>query len=500
MTDQPSVAGRAVRGAAYYTIASYAMQGIGLLTTPVLARLLTPVRFGAFGLALTLVMFFARVKLWGLNYFIIADPDPDDLQISTQFWLSTLFSTLVLVLIIAAQPILRLIYDQQVLLMTIIIAAFAILEQEGLASTPENMLTHQLKYGSISLLQTLSTLLGVLTSLGFAFWGSKDWALVNGYAVKTTSYCLGVWVLAPRRPRLIFSFERARDLLKQGRHMLVGGLGSFLAFLYDDFAVGTFINKTVLGLYRKAYDLSLVPMSTVGGVLGVASATYSRAAQDRQALSEAVSFVYEAVALIALPASIGLALIAPEFVPLYLGEEWIEAVPMVRILLLYSLFRPLADSTGGLAAVLDRVKVVQRAGIVMSVVMLVSSTALTLLWGANGAAVSAGLTIVMGFYIYWRGLVKPFVDIDYKNVFGPPIAGALLGALLVWVAMQWWQPVERVPLMLYKGGIFSITYALTLLAISRDKLLARLRRLWKAVFGPRSQPADPDSPELSSEA
>lgn len=491
--NQSNVANRAVRSATYYTIAGYAMQVIGLLTTPILTRLLTPEQFGAYGLALTLVMFFARIKLWGLNSFIIADPDPDDLQISTQFWLSNFFSVGVLILMIIAQPILRLVYDSQVLMMTLIIAAFAILEQEGAASTPENMLARELRYGSISILQTLSTLLGILASLGFAFWGSKDWALVSGYAVKATSYCIGVWILAPRRPRLMFSFERARTLLEQGRHMLVGALGSFLAFLYDDFAVGTFINKTTLGLYRKSYDLSLVPMSTVGGILGVTEATYSRTAHDRKALSEAVSFVYEAVALIALPASIGLALIAPEFVPLYLGEEWIGAVPMVRILLLYSLFRPLSDSTGGLAAVLDRVKVVRKFGIVMSVVMLVSCTLLTLLWGANGAALSAGLTILIGFYILWRGLVKPFVDIDYRGIFGPPIAGALLGSLLAWLAMQWRQPVGRIPLMLYKGGIFSIIYALTLLALSRDKLFARLNRLWTAVFGARSQPTSPES-------
>jgi hypothetical protein len=85
-------------------------------------------------------------------------------------------------------------------------------------------------------------------------------------------------------------------------------------------------------------------------------------------------------------------------------------------------------------------------------------------------------------------------------VFGPPIAGVLLGILLVWIAMQWWLPVERIPLMLYKGGIFSVTYVLMLLALSRDKLFARLHRLWTAVSGPRSQPATPSDPEPASEA
>jgi PST family polysaccharide transporter len=276
------------------------------------------------------------------------------------------------------------------------------------------MLIKELRYGTLSTLLIVSTLVNIGATIVFALLGWGPYALLAGYTVKSLIYCGGVWVYTPRRPRLIFSMERARGLLRKGRHLLWGGIGSFLAFKYDDLAVGTLTNRAILGNYGKAYDLSLVPMSLVGGVLGIASATYAQVKDNRAALSEAVSFMLDAVALIVLPASVGLALIAREFIILYAGgDQWLDSVPMLQLLLLYSMVRPLNDAVGSLAPTLGRVEVMRWYGIIQSVVMVITCTALTLLWGAHGAAISAGITVVVGFAIFAVTLLRPAVDIDY---------------------------------------------------------------------------------------
>ena len=490
-----SVAGRAVRSAFYLTLAGYAMQVIGFVTGVVLARRIEPDQFGIFGLALSLMLIFARVKLWGFNRIILAETDPDDLKVSTQFWMSTAFSLLVFLLLLAARPLLRLIYSSDVVLVATLIAALSVFENEGLASTPETMLARDLRYGLLSLITVLSTFVGQMTSVALALGGLVTfWALFAGYAAKTLSYFVGVWAFAPRRPRLMFSLEEARGMLRQGRFMFWGGVGTFLAFQYDDIAVGTIVGTESLGYYRRAYDLSLVPMSIIGGVLGVTAATYAKVKENREALSETVSFILDAVALIALPASVGLALVAPEFVALVYGEKWLPAVPMLRILLLYSMVRPLNDSIGALAPTLGRFDVDMRFGIVESVVMLVSCTALTLLWGANGAALSAGLTVVVGFYIFYRSLLRPYVDVNYRAIFVPPLLALALGTGVALLAMKVYAPPELWGTLFYKGAIFSGVYGAALLALGRQNLISRLRRLYSVTLGagrqPQTGPAD----------
>jgi O-antigen/teichoic acid export membrane protein len=490
---QLSIAGRAVRSALYLSLSSYAMQVIGFLTGVVLARKLAPEEFGIFGLAMALMLLFARVKLWGFNALILAETDPDDLQISTQFWLSTLLSASVLVLMVIARPVLGLVYHHtdrapDIILGAILIAALSIFENEGIASTPETMLARELRYDLVSLTKIVSTLLGQLTSIALVYADVLTyWALIWGFAAKTISYCAGVWLFTPRRPGFMFSFERARALLRQGGFMFWGGVGSFLAFQYDDIAVGTFVNTATLGQYRRAYDLSLAPMSILGGALGVTAATYARVKDNRAALSEAVRFILDGVALIVLPAAVGLALIAPEFVALVYTEKWLPSVPMLRVLLLYSIVRPLNDSIGSLAPTLGRLKVQMRFGIVQSAMMLVFGTLFTLLWGANGAALSAGLTVVVGFYLLEHGLLRDTVEINYTQIFLAPALAVALAAGSVFLALRLFTPPERLALMLYKGSIFSLTYGLVMIIVARDKLFGLAARLYQATFGTGQQ-------------
>jgi O-antigen/teichoic acid export membrane protein len=283
----------------------------------------------------------------------------------------------------------------------------------------------------------------------------------------------------------MFSSDRARGLLSEGRHMLWGGIGTFLAFKYDDLAVGTLTTTSTLGHYQRAYDLSLIPMSVVGGVMSIAGATYAQVKTDRAALSEAVSFVLDAIALIVLPASVGLVLIAPEAVPLVYGKKWEAAVPMLQLLLLYSMVRPLNDSLGALAPTLNRVHVIARYGIIQSAVMVIACSLLTWIWGAYGAAISAGLTVVVGFVVLYYYLLRGTVDIDYLATFGPPVTASVLGAAAAVAGFLMWTPASLPVTILYKGAIFSLVFGLCLMLLGRQSLLRRMRRLRSALTSGR---------------
>lgn len=478
-----------MRGAFFYSIAGYLQMAMGFVSTLFLSRLLDDTDFGLFGFGLTLMLLFSRVRLWGLNALIVAADEPTDREISTQFWISVTLSLAVLLLIAAAAPLLLLINDRvnlnlepDVLTFALWCAFFALFENEGLASTPESMLARELKYNIISLVATVSIFLSLTLSVVLAFLGFGAEALLWGYGLKAVSYCVGVWAYAPRRPKLMFSWGDAKGLLGEGRFLLIGGLGSFLAFQYDDLAVGGITDRGTLGSYRLAYNISLVPMAIIGGVLGVANATYARVKHDRKALSDAVGSILSAVALVGLPASAGLALIAPEFVILYLTEEHVAAISMVQILLLYSLFRPLNDSIGGLATVMDRNRVQTTFGIVQSVSMLVLGTTLTIFFGANGAALAAGLTVVFGFILlYWK-LLRVYVDINYGAIFGPALLAVTLASVSTLLVAGYWKPEFLVFSLLYKAVIFSVVYLLTLYLTDRVRLLAMVQQIRTSLF------------------
>jgi len=486
-----TVAQRAVRSAFYNAAAGYGTQVLGLVATAVLGRLLGPGPFGVFGLALTIVLFFARVRLWGFNQVLISMEAPDDEAISTQFWLSIAFSTLMAGLVIAALPLLNLLYDRDVLLLAVIVGVLSIFEAEGVASTPENLLIRDLRFSRIAASRLISTALGHAAAIGVALLGGLRWALVVGFAVTTLSYCAGVWITAPRRPRFLFSQEKARLFLKQGSFLWWGGIGTYLAYQYDDIAVGTLAGTVQLGLYRKAYDLSLVPMSLIGGVMSVTLPTYAQVRDERAALSRAVSFVLDAIALITLPSALGLALLAREAILILLGTAWLGAIPILQILVIYALFRPLNDSVGGLAMALGKPKVQMWYGVMQSVAMLTVCTVLTLLWGANGAAISAGVVVIAGFALFYATLLRPHVDVDYAGIFGVPVLGMILaGAALVGAGALLPESTKPLPAFLLKGLAFGLVYLGVLWLLRRQDLIEKARFFYRQLFpGRDSQPA-----------
>ena len=66
------------------------------------------------------------------------------------------------------------------------------------------------------------------------------------------------------------------------------------------------------------------------GLQGIVVPVFARVQHDREALLRGLLRAYRLIAFIAFPAFGGLALIAPELVPLLLGAKWIEAVPVVQ--------------------------------------------------------------------------------------------------------------------------------------------------------------------------
>jgi len=471
------VAHKVIRGALIYTIAGYASQAISFASSLILLRLLTPEHYGVFGLAVVLGSIFGRIKTWGLGQLLLAETDPNDVEISTQFWLSVGLSIIVVLVMLAAVPLLALIYSPSQVWLAVLVAAISIFDGEGVASMSETLLERDLRYDLISLIMIGSLILSLLITILLAALGLKGWALLGGLVAKTVSYCAAMLIAAPRKPKFAFSIPYARWMMSQGRKLFWGGMGSYFAFSYDDLAVGTFAGSVALGLYRKAYDWSLIPTAIVGGINGVAGATYAKVKEDRAALSQATSSMLGIVAMIALPSSVGLALISREFILALFPAAWLPAASMLQILMIFSLLRPIRESFSGLATAVKRNDVVSKIGIIQTVAMLVFCTIFTLLWGANGAALSAGLTTAAGLIVLYREILQHYVDVNYREALLMPGLATLLGAVVTIAASFVYLPAQPWPALLYKMTIFSAIYIGTLFLTARSRLLMFLNML-----------------------
>ncbi len=476
-----SVAKKAVQGTAYVAATGYFTQVYTFVTSIILARLLEPEHFGIISLATVIFSFISRLRLFGFNYILISSQKLNNRIISTHFLLQAGLTILTIVTVVIIRPVLTAFYDSQVINVLLIIAVLALFDAEGLASTPDALLSKELRFKERSVLtisvQTSSPVVAII----LAFLGFGVWALVAGQVWQILLTFVGVWVLCPWKPwhGLHFDKATASEFWHQGRHLWMSGLATFVVFSYDDFLVGSWDGVKSLGFYNRAYNLSKRPMSVISSVLQVAFPTYSKAKNDPAKLSFAYSTVLNVVALVAFPMAVFLAISAREIIVLLIGEKWLPAVPLLQLLLVYSLLRPISDTAFSLPIALGQPEILTKIGVLQLGLMLILCTLFTYYWGAAGAAISADIVVLAGVLMVSKYFIRDRLTINYKQIFVPPVVGLVFATGAVFSVLFFLPATNLINVFLVKATIFGSVYLLLLWTIDRERLVNQMNQIFK---------------------
>jgi PST family polysaccharide transporter len=108
----------------------------------------------------------------------------------------------------------------------------------------------------------------------------------------------------------------------------------------DNFTAGKVLGQAALGLYNAAWGLAFVPVEKIATLVLTVIPSYLAVVQkDPASLRRYLRVLSEAVALATFPATVGLALVAPELVPLVFGHQWLEMIAPLQVLCFYAGFR-----------------------------------------------------------------------------------------------------------------------------------------------------------------
>src|SRR6185437_1053618 len=95
-----------------------------------------------------------------------------------------------------------------------------------------------------------------------------------------------------------------------------------------------------LGAYTLGWTLASLPVDKIAALVSRATpAIFARVQDDPDALRRYVLSLTEGIGMVAVPASIGLALVAGDFLTGVLGARWQPAVLPLRILALSAILR-----------------------------------------------------------------------------------------------------------------------------------------------------------------
>ncbi len=328
-----------IRSAAWTAVETWGEQAALFAVFIILARLLGPQALGLAVLAMVAPVILGVTVKKGIPDAIVQRPDIDPLHLDSAFWLLAAAGGLLTATVWSAAGPIAGIFGEP-LLSDLVRWTSLVIVMQALAAIPAAILRRQLEFRLLAMRTLIGITLGGAVGIGMALAGCGVWSLVAIQLVKATAEAVVLLAAGRWRPRLRFSAQHCRDLF--------GFAGPIIGFSLWSF-VNDELPKTVLGLYLGStsvgiYTLARRPLELLSNVLlypfsGIAMASVARLQDDPERIDRFFNTSVSMAALVGVPAFTGLALIAPDLVPLVLGEQWAAAVPAIQILMLLGLVR-----------------------------------------------------------------------------------------------------------------------------------------------------------------
>jgi len=433
MDEVPSQNLRAavMKGAAWSVALRWSIRLLGLVSTVILARLLTPADFGLVAMAMLVVAFVEGWLSFGLGTALIQNQNATREHYDTAWTLRIIQSAVVAVGIAAGAPLAAKYFNEPRVMAVLWVLCPALIIG-GMSNIGVIAFRKELEFDKEFKLQVTGKVLGFLITVGAALWLRSYWALVIGVIAGYGVGCALSYAMHPFRPRL--SFARIRELWSFSQWMLVRSIGHFAEMRADEVLVAGLGSTRQMGLYSVASEFARLPGSEIAAPLNqVLVPGFAKLQHDSHRIGAAYLNVIGTVSAATLPAAIGLALVAREFVLLALGAQWIGAVPLLVYLAISSALRTgeslsislfLGSGWPGLAAASSWLS----AGLLVGLALPLVGT-----HGAEGVAVAriAGGVILMAFIFFAVTRVTKIKAADIIARLWRPAAATALMALTV---------------------------------------------------------------------
>lgn len=474
-----------VRGVAWTAAIKWLTQLITWGMTVVVARLLAPSDYGLVGMAAIYINLFTLFSEFGIGTAVVTLQDLTEDQVSQLNTLSLFLGLLGFVVSAAAAiPLERFFHAPNLPLVVIVLSGGFVVS--SLRTVPYSLLQKELRFKLLAVIEGIQGIVQALVTLILAFLGFGYWALVLGIlSFSVTPTCLTlIW----RRHSFAFpKFSSLRRAIHYSRHLVIGRL-CWASYNDSDFIIaGRVLGEAQLGAYTLAWTLAHTPIEKLTTLVNrVTPSVFAKVQTDPEALRRYLRNITGVMGLVIFPATIGMALVAPEFVPLVLGSKWSGVVLPLELLALHAVIRSNLILLGPILNVIGEERLVMWNS-VAAMIILPTSFYLGSRWGTTGIA--AGWVVVYPFLqipLFSRIFRRIHLTCsEYLATMWPALSACAVMALSIAVLKLFythtWPLYARLASEILVG-IF--TYGLVLLLLHRNYLRGILKFLSASRVGP----------------
>ncbi|MBW4331401.1 lipopolysaccharide biosynthesis protein [Stakelama sp. CBK3Z-3] len=442
-------------------------------------RILNPADYGLFAMTQVVLVLLNMLNGYGLASGLIQRESISAREKRQLFGMLILLNLVLAAIQIAGAPLAAAYFRQPMVADLLRVQALLYLTTPFIAF-PFALLSREMEFRRQAQVNFASAIAGAAAALGGAFSGLGVWTLVLAPVVLFSVRAIGMMWAARAWMWPSFNFRGAGGLARYGGLMATGQLFWFVQSEADVFIGGRYFDPHLLGIYTTSLFLTQIFVSKfVPPVNEVAFSAYSRIQNDRSAVGYAFVKSVRVIMVAAMPFYLGLAVTAQPLVAVVLGDKWVEAGDVVRLLALAMpfmtvqiLFAPASDAMGrpGISA-----RNSATGAVVLSLGFLIGVH-----WGVSGLALSWILAYPIYLYICGRRTL-PVIGTDWRAIGSaaapPVIAASAMAALVLLVSHALPPGMAALPELAILVATGAASYAAWMLLFAR----ATVREVWALV-------------------
>lgn len=403
LTAGGSTAEQALQSGIWVVGINVADRILQLLKVVILARLLSPAAFGLLGIALLAIAALRQFSKLGFDEALIYHEDDDvDAYLNTAWIMKIIRGFGIAVVAFLAAPYLAMFFGEPqaepVIRVVGISPLILSLQNPAVMYFQKNLNFHK-----EFVYQVGGRLVDFVVAAVLALIFRSVWALVAGIVAMNFVKFVISYGIHEYRPNIEFNLVYGKEMFGFGKWLLVSGILVFLYGQGDDAFVGWFFGASSLGVYQLAYRFSNAPATEITHVISrVAFPTLSKVQNDTEKLREGFCRAVQLSTIVAFPMAAGIAAVAPQFVPVVLGDQWRPAIPVMQVLAVWGGVRAFGANVGPVYKSVGRPDIdvrIQALKVVTIIIIIYPAAELFGLVGVASAIVmSLSVTLPVGLY------------------------------------------------------------------------------------------------------
>jgi O-antigen/teichoic acid export membrane protein len=320
------------RSLVFSFIDRYASLAIGIASSMIIARLLTPAEIGIFSVAMVLIALVSTVRDMGAGQYLVQEKELTQDRIravwAVQLGLGALLAVVVLGL---SQPAAAFYAEPRVQGIMWLLALNYLVNPLG--SVTYAWLMREMRYDAIAVIRLSATLGSATTSVVLALRGHGPISLAWGSLAGTLCNA-GVSVFfRPRGYPWMPGLREIRRVLSFGTKITSGSIASSIATGAPEFLLGKLQSFTAAGLFSRAQGLvAMFDRLVSDAVYPVALSLFSKELRESRDASPGLIKALSYVTALSWSFAIAIVFLAHPIIRLLYGSQWDQAADLARLL------------------------------------------------------------------------------------------------------------------------------------------------------------------------